>query len=143
MGKITKWGAKVISPIQSNFNYKYIIIICLKKLNLIDSNVIICVILTPFHNPISQSLLPSPLKLQYNPKQITYECVLCVWRFYISFMYVLQTVESKLPYLCLITDHSQITQLHFFVYERTEFSSISLECTNVKLSILDNFGPIL
>ena len=48
---------------QRNFNYKYNI--CLKKLNSIDSNVNICFILTPYHNPTSQSFLPSPLNLQY------------------------------------------------------------------------------
>ena len=51
-----------------------------QKLNSVDCNVIISFILTPYHNPIPQYILPSPLKLQYfsTPKQITYECVLCV-----------------------------------------------------------------
>ena len=48
--------------IQSNFNYKYVL--CQQKLNLIYSNVIICFILTPFLTLLSQTLLPSPLKLQ-------------------------------------------------------------------------------
>ena len=40
----------------------------------------------------------------------------------------------------LINDYSLIADLHIFVYERAEFSSISLECIKVKLLILDNFA---
>ena len=36
----------------------------LQKLNLIDSNVIICFFVTPFLTPSSKPLLTSPLKLQ-------------------------------------------------------------------------------
>ena len=32
--------------------------------------------------------------------------------------------------------------LHIFVYESAEGASISLECTKVKLLILNNFDPI-
>ena len=41
--------------------------------------------------------------------------------------------------MCLINDYSLIADLHIFVYELAECASISLECTKVKLSILNNF----
>ena len=47
---------------QSNFIYKYVI--CQQKLNSIFSNVILCLILTPFLTLPSKLHLPSPLKLQ-------------------------------------------------------------------------------
>ena len=50
-----------------------------------------------------------------------------------------ESIESKLISVCLINDYSLIAQLHIFVYERAELSSISLECTKVKGSILNNF----
>ena len=59
---------------QRNFN-------CLKKLNSIDSNVIICFFLTPYYDPTSQTLLPSPLNLQYftTPnKSLMSVCCVCV-----------------------------------------------------------------
>ena len=40
----------------------------------------------------------------------------------------------------LINDYSLIADLHIVVYERTELSTISLECTKVKLFILNNFA---
>ena len=39
----------------------------------------------------------------------------------------------------LVNDYSPIAKLYIFVYERTELSSISLECKKVKFSILNNF----
>ena len=60
-------------------------------------------------------------------------CVVCLCRFCISFTYVIESIESKLISVCLINDYSLI-----FVYERAELSSILLECTKVKLSILNN-----
>ena len=58
------------------------------------------------------------------------ECVLCgkIWHF----TYVIS--------VCLINDYSLIANLHIFVYGRAECTSISLECTKVKLLILNNFG---
>ena len=57
-------GSETLLKLKSKVivNYKYII--RQQKLNLIDSNVIICFILTPFLTLPSQPLLPSHLKLQ-------------------------------------------------------------------------------
>ena len=65
---------------------------------------------------------------------------LCVFRFDICFTYVISTLESKLISLCLIVDYSLITNLHIFVYERAELSSISVDSTNTKFAILNNFA---
>ena len=129
-----KGGKKII---QSYFNYKYII--CQQKLNSIYSNVIISFILTPFLILASQPLIPFPIKLQNftTPNELLMS--VCVCRFGISFIYIIESIESKLFSVFLINDNSQITQLHIFDYKRSEFSSISLECTKVKLSILNNF----
>ena len=70
-------------------------------------------------------------------------CVVCECRFSISFTYVIESIESKVIPACFINDYSLIAQLHFLVYERAELSSISLECTKVKLSILNNFGKMI
>ena len=56
---------------------------------------------------------------------------------------MIESIDSKLISVFLINDYSLIAQLHIFVYERAEFSSISLECTKAKLSILDNFALAL
>ena len=53
---------------------------------------------------------------------------------------MIESIECKLILVCLINNYSFIAKLHIFVYERAEFSSISPECTKVKLSILNNFG---
>ena len=45
----------------------------------------------------------------------------------------------KLISVCLIIDSSLITDLHIFVYGSAEYATISLECTKVKLIILNNF----
>ena len=63
--------------------------------------------------------------------------VCCMCRFGISFTYVIEVIESK--FVCLINDYLFIADLHVFIYGRAEFSSISLECTKVKLLILNNF----
>ena len=52
---------------------------------------------------------------------------------------VIEVIESKLISVCLINDYSLIADLHIFAYGRDKFSSISLECTKVKLLILNNF----
>ena len=41
--------------------------------------------------------------------------------------------------MCLINDYSLIADLHIFVYGRAECTTISLECTKVKLLILNDF----
>ena len=90
----------------------------------------------------SYSIL-SPLKLQNvtTPnKSLMSVCCVGVCRFGISFTYVTESIESKLISVCLINDYSLIANLHIFVYERCEFSSISLEWPKVKLSMLNNFG---
>ena len=50
-----------------------------------------------------------------------------------------KTIESKLISLCLISDHSLITNPHIFFKERVELSFISVDIINVKLSISNNF----
>ena len=75
-------------------------------------------------------------------KWTTNECVLCVCRFGISFIYVINSIDSKLISVCLITDYSLIAYLHIFVYGCAEGTSISLECTKVTLLILNNFDFI-
>ena len=86
------------------FYYKYII--CQQKLNSIYSNVIICFILTPFLTPTYQSFLPSPVKLQnfITPNGP----LMSVCRFGISFIYAIESIESKLISVCLIIDYSLI-----------------------------------
>ena len=95
-------------------------------------------------NPAIQShpILPSPLKLQNftTPNgSLMSVCFVCVCRFGISFTYMIEGIETKLISVCLINDYSLIADLHIFVYGRAEFSCISLECTKVKLSILNDF----
>ena len=94
-------------------------------------------ILTPFLSQPSKPLLSSPLKLQNftTPN----ECV-CVWRFGVSFTYMIESIDSKLISVCLINDYSLIADLHIFVYGSAECATILLECTKVKLLILYNFG---
>ena len=67
--------------------------------------------------------------------------LVCVCRFGIYFTYVIESIESKLISVCLINDYSLIAQLDIFVYERAELFFILLECSKVKLSILNNFKP--
>ena len=108
-------------------------------------NVIYCnhmFYLNPFLSQPSQPLLPSPIKLTefYNPKwTLISVCCVCVWRFGVSFTYVIVSIDSKLISVFLIHDYSLIADLHIFVYGRTEYATISLECTKVKLLILNNF----
>ena len=67
-------------------------------------------------------------------------CVVGVCRFGTSFTYVIEGIDSKLISVCLINEYLLIADLHIFVYERTECTSISLECTKMKLSILNNLA---
>ena len=74
------WG-KYVHPCtsaKSNFNNKYTLY--MSKKNLIASNVMICSILTPYHNPTSQSLLPTLLSYStLQPKtNHLWVCVVCV-----------------------------------------------------------------
>ena len=64
-------------------------------------------------------------------------CCVCVCRFGISFVYVIKSIDSKLISVYLINDYSLIAGLHIFDYGRAECASISLECTKVKLLILN------
>ena len=52
-------------------------------------------------------------------------------------------IESKLFSVCLINDYLPIADFYIFVYGCAELSSISLECTKVKLSILNNLDNII
>ena len=52
----------------------------------------------------------------------------------------INSIDSKLISVSLINDYSLIADLHIFVYGRAEYASISLECTKVKLFILNNFA---
>jgi hypothetical protein len=52
---------------------------------------------------------------------------------------VRESIDSKLNSVFLINDYSLITDLHIFVYGSAECATISLECTNMKLLILNNF----
>ena len=65
-------------------------------------------------------------------------CVVCVSEELAS----LESIDSNLISVCLINDYSLIADLHIYVYGRTECTSISLECTKVKLLILNNFGVL-
>ena len=47
---------------------------------------------------------------------------------------------SELISVCLMKDYSLSDDLHIFVYGRAECATVSLECTKVKLLILNNFG---
>ena len=66
---------------------------------------------------------------------------MCVCTVYtgVTFTYVIKGIDSKVISLCLINDYSLIADLHIFVYGRAEYESVSLKCTKVKLSILNNF----
>ena len=52
---------------------------------------------------------------------------------------MIKSIDPKLIYVSLINDYLLIADLHIFVYERAESASISLECTKVRLLILNNF----
>ena len=53
---------------------------------------------------------------------------------------MIESIDSKLISVCLINDYSLIADLHILVYGSAECATISLECTMVKLLILNNFG---
>ena len=59
-------------------------------------------------------------------------CSVNVWRFGVSFTYVIESLDSKLIPVCLINDYSLIAELHIFVYGSAECAIISLECTKVQ-----------
>ena len=59
---------------------------------------------------------------------------MCVLRFGVSLTYVIESIDSKLIYVCLINDYSLIADLLIFDYGRAECATISLECTKVKVS---------
>ena len=67
------------------------------------------------------------------------KCV-CVCVFGVSFTYVIESKDSKLISVCLINDYLLIAYLYIFVYGSAECATISLECTKVKLLILNNFA---
>ena len=52
---------------------------------------------------------------------------------------MIESIDSKLISVCFINDYLLIADLHIIVYGRAECASISLECTKVKLLILNNF----
>ena len=62
-----------------------------------------------------------------------------MWRFGVSFTYVIEGIDSKWISLCLINDYSFIADLHIFDYGSAECTTISLECIKVKLLILNIF----
>ena len=69
------------------------------------------------------------------------ECVLwvCVKIWHI-FHNVIESIDSKLISVCLINNYSLIADLHIFIYGRAECASNLLECTKVKLLMLNNLG---
>ena len=90
-------------------------------------------------NPTFATPLSSPLKLQNFKTPNKSLMSVCVQIWHLLHLYVIEGIESNLISACLINDYSLIAQLHILVYERAyELSSISLECTKVKLSILNN-----
>ena len=68
------------------------------------------------------------------------ECELCVCSFGVIFTYVIEGIDLKVISVCLINDYWLIADLNIFVYESAEGASISLECTKVKLLLLNNFA---
>ena len=66
-------------------------------------------------------------------------CSVCVSRFGVTFTYAIESIDSKLIYVYLINDYSLIADLHIFVYGSAECATILLECTKVKLLILNDF----
>ena len=55
---------------------------------------------------------------------------------------MIKSIDSKLISVCLINDYLLIADLHIFVHGCAECASISLECTKVKLLVLNNFNPL-
>ena len=64
-------------------------------------------------------------------------CV-CV-RFGVSFTYLIESIDSKFIFVCLINDYSLIADLLIFVYGSAECATISLECSKMNFLILNNF----
>ena len=63
-------------------------------------------------------------------------CDVCVQIWY---LFHIRIIYKKVYSVCFINNYSLIPDLHIFVYGRAECASISLKCTKVKLSILNNF----
>ena len=53
---------------------------------------------------------------------------------------MIENIDKKLISVCLLNDYLLIADLYIFVYGRAECTFISLECTKVKLLILNNFA---
>ena len=52
----------------------------------------------------------------------------------------MESIDSKKNSVFLINDYSLIADLHIFVYESAECATILLECTKMKLLILNNIA---
>ena len=84
--------------------------------------------------PTFQTPSTFPLKLHnFTTPNGSLMSVCCVCRFGISFTFVIEGIELKLISVYLFKDYSLIDDLHIFALNAT----ISLECTKVKLSILN------
>ena len=95
-----------------------------KRMNSVNSNVIIWFILTPYLNPSSQSLLPSLLShMTIHPQTNLHSHI--KW-FDISFTYMVWNIGWKFIFLCLSSDYFLITYLHIFEYELAKSSHIFL-----------------
>ena len=118
-------------------NYKYIMYMSTTT----KFNVIYCnhIILTPYLSQPSQPLLPSRLKLEIFTTYPKWTLNEYVWKFSVFFTYMIESIDSKLIFMCFINDYSLIGDLHIFVYGRAECAIISLKCTKVKHLILNNF----
>ena len=81
----------------------------------------------PILKPTFQTPSTFPFKATelYNPTWTLMSVCVCVWRFGISFTYVIESIELKLISVCLINDYSPMPT---YIY----CASISLECTKVK-----------
>ena len=60
-------------------------------------------------------------------------------RFGVSFTYLIESIDSKFIFVCLINNYSLIADLHIFVYGSAKCATILLECTKVNFLILNNF----
>ena len=105
--------------------YRGIICKSLKKKIIYLRTLNIWFTLTPYLNPTSQSLLPSPLKPcigLYIPKQF------CTHIFDISctYMYIVKNIKWKLINFCLIVINLLLPIYIFVLYELAESACISL-----------------
>ena len=51
-------------------------------------------------------------------------CSVCVWRFGVPFTYTIESIDSKLIYMCTINDYSLIADLNIFVYGSAECATL-------------------